>query len=652
MKTIILIFLSFTTLLAFSNSLIDESSPYLQQHAYNPIEWEAWNEDSLERAKKEHKPIFLSIGYSTCHWCHVMAKESFEDEEVAELLNNYFIPIKVDREELPHLDSYYQELHQKIIHRSGGWPLTSILTEDAKPFFVGTYIPKTTDSMQEGLMELLPKIHAKYKNNKSKIKKQAEAIASIMSKKEVPSEFDNKKLNGITLFSSVQKQYDYVFSGFSKIKKFPEASKIKLLLTLGELGNNKATAMALDVLRTMALGGIYDQVDGGFFRYANDAEWIIPHFEKMLYNQAELLPLYLKAYQITNDILYKNIIFETIQMLKQRFIEEELFFSASDADSNHKEGGFFVYRVKDIVPLVKTSELKEALNLSEDGNFEHNSEHINFYLSEKRPKGFKDFREALIKLRINREYPFIDKKIITAWNAMMIDTLFQVSILDSNYLNLAQIHLNKLLQVHYIKGKLYHHSINGYLPFIDALLEDYAFLISALISAYEATYKHKYLELAVTLTNKAIELFYQDNTWYLSDDNLKIVADLKDKYYTSALGKMLQNLQRLSSLTASLTLQKIANNSLKSINTQLQGKQADAPASAIAYLMREKGVVTLKQSRDELLKHRIKIAKIKYPFIVTKVENSGLFLACKIGSCFAYSKDFIVIKSDIEKLIP
>ncbi len=656
-------FILFLLILSFldANALKSESSPYLQQHKNNPVNWYPWGEEALTKAKKEHKLIFLSIGYSTCHWCHVMAYESFEDKEIAELLNKDYIAIKVDREELPHLDKLYQNLHILLKNRSGGWPLTAILTEDAKAFFVGTYIPPTEKYSLEGMLSLLPRLALAYEKNKKEIMIKAELI----HKKVLAFDAHNFKAVSLKLdiikkvFLAFQENFDDIYYGFSYQPKFPESSKIDLLFDLDSLGVEGAKEMALLILREMALHGIYDQVEGGFFRYSVDATWEIPHFEKMLYTNAELIPLYLKAYRLTKDELYKNIVKETIFMIENRFENRSVYFSASDADSHHEEGGFFTYSYEEMMQYMQglskkdKSELINDLELTRKGNFINDKEafeaktHINFY-SKKRPKNFEKIKPNLEAIRKNRDYPFIDKKINTAWNAMMIEALFRSAAIDKKYVKLGNERLMALLRKMYLKGVLYHQTFLEKAPQQKALLEDYAFLISALLEAYKQTYKTEYYYLAKTLSDEAIEKFYAKQ-WVLSDDDLRVNADMLDKYYTAAMNKMLRALLKLANLSAERKYLDIVKQTLANTSALLK-KEPFSYASLMQVLLREKkGYITLKASQENLEKNTKKIAEINYPFVLKKVATIKGYLACDMSQCFAIDQDLRKVIKIIEE---
>ena len=647
----------------FTNSLITETSPYLIQHAHNPVDWYAWNEKTLYKAKKEHKPIFLSIGYSTCHWCHVMAHESFEDKQIAQLINKDFIAIKVDREELPHVDKYYQKVYTLLKKRSGGWPLTAILSEDAKVFYVGTYIPPTQKYNLEGLKTLLPRIAKAYKDNRSEVFKKADKIAQAMQKQQTQV-FESVKIEmdiAHELFKHLEKGYDNIYYGFSIQPKFPEASKIQLLLDLDALNIKAAKTMALEVLRAMALGGIYDQVEGGFFRYSVDPAWEIPHFEKMLYTTAELIPLYVQAYTMTNDSLYKKVVIESIDMMDAKFLTaDKLYLSASDADSEHQEGGYFIYTYEELLRAMKDldekdkEELSETLELSDIGNFSEEESpetytHINFY-ADKRPESFEKIRHKLIKIREKRRYPFIDKKINTAWNAMMIEALFSASKIDKRYMGLAKERMEALVNKMYIKGTLYHQSLSTVVPVQKALLEDYAFLIGACLKAYEISYQKKYLGLAQILSDDVLKRFYDGKFWYLSDDDFKVYADMQDKYYKAAVNKMLLSLLELASLSGERKYFEPVQKTLEFKSARLK-KSLSSYASAMQVLLREKRkIITIKASKAKLVKHDKKIKSIKYPFILTKVDNDVKgFLACDMFQCFSVEEELDKLIKDIER---
>ena len=642
MLLVLVLFLS--SLLA--NELKNETSPYLQQHATNPVNWYPWGDEAFQKAKKEHKPLYLSIGYSTCHWCHVMEKESFTNKKIAQLLNKYFICVKIDREELPFIDSYYQNIYFKKYGRAAGWPLNVFVTPQREAFFISTYLPAKTQKYYEGLETLIPEYANIYKEHGKKLQELLRGFnENHKTKKRL------EKLSLSSLSESLKSSYDEIYGGFGEGKKFPQAAKLSLMMDIATLlKDDELKEMSYDMLDAMAMRGLYDHVDGGFFRYASNASWSRAHYEKMLYTQAELIPLYTKAYLHTHKPLYKKIVQETIAFVEKNFVKEGLFLSASDTDANGVEGGYFLYTIREVHQALKNNKhaqaLKRALEIGDHALLDDTM--LISFDTKVRPKGFKEFIKALQKIRASRKYPFIDTKINTAWNAMMIQALFYASKLDKKYLYLAEEHLEKLQAFMFRRGELYHQSLIGITPKQEGILEDYSFFISALIAGYEVSYDKEKLDFAYYLLAKAKNKFYRDGVWNLNEGKFRVRADMVDKYYTSALGNMLQNILNLSAFASSHKYEQLAKDSLHSIEHRLNAKQSDAPASAKAYLMNKLKVFTLKSSKSNLLKNAKKIDMIMYPFLLTKVEKFDNYLTCTLDSCFAIDKSLDKVIEDIE----
>ncbi len=654
-KLFLLLFLS-NYLLAgykYTNALIDEHSPYLQQHAHNPVNWYPWGQEAFKRAKEEHKLIFLSIGYSTCHWCHIMENESFTDDKVAKLLNKDFISIKVDREEYPQIDKKYQKIYRDVYGKRGGWPLSIFMTSDKKIFFMGTYIPKEEEYGSKGLLLLLPSFVVLNRDNmllKKAIEKYRMKISSLRVNK--------KDISIVNIVSKIAKEYDMDNGGFAKHPKFPEASKLDLLLNIVKLTNNKkAWNMADTTLKKMAQSGLYDQINGGFFRYSTDAKWQIPHFEKMLYTNAQLIFVYAKIYDMTGNILYKKVVQESIAEMEKHYMKKGLYLSASDADSNGEEGGYFIYDYTEIKNKLKSKGWKPQdiedtlsyLGIEEDGNIdgELSQPHIT---RESKPKKLDALKKYLQKISEKRTFPFVDNKINTAWNAMMIKALVRSSKIDKQYLYLAKRRVDRLLKLMYPKDILYHQTILGEKPTQKALLEDYAFLIDALIYLYEYTYDEKYLKISQTLTKRAIDSFYKKKIWYLSDDGFKIEADFDDRYYTSALSVMLNNLLRMASLTDSLNYNTIVKETFANIGSVLTKNLTSSSKLVDTFLRLKNEDIVIHSKKRNLLRAKSKLDKVKYPFILYKVSNDNIYLACKINMCFAYDKNITKLLNKIDKV--
>ena len=641
----LIFFLSPSQLL--TNELRKETSPYLLQHADNPVNWMPWGKKAFAKAQKENKPIFLSIGYSTCHWCHVMERESFINKKIAKLLNRYFISVKVDREELPQVDAYYQKIYRNFSGRIGGWPLTVFMTAQKEPFFITTYIPPNRRSYAEGMDTLLGRLYKIY-SDKKELKKSIQIIKEGEKSKKT---IENKKLSLVSLQRDMKRKYDEIYEGFGQGKKFPEASRIQLMLDLSEFAKDSALREnAFTMLDTMALRGLYDHVDGGFFRYSVDAAWEIPHFEKMLYNQAELIELYSRAYLLNPKPLYKKIVLETIVMSERRFEKDGLFWSASDADLMGEEGGYYTFTLQEIEEALKNNphkkKIQDSLEMFENGNFE-GKEHLNFFTS-KRPKGFYSFRKALQRIRAKRVYPFIDKKINTAWNAMMIEALFKASTLHKPLVREAKKSLDSLIDTLFINRELYHQTLIGKIPQQKAILEDYAFLIGALIAAYEVDYNETHIHFAEYLLMQAKEKFYKNGIWYLSDDGLKVPAGTNDKYYTSAQAKILEDIMKLSALKSSFRYEKIVQISMNNLRSTLVEKQSITPGLARLYLMQNYGVLVLKSSKTNLQKNHYMIDRVNYPYLLTKAEKYDDYLVCTLRQCFAKEGN---IGDIIEKIV-
>jgi uncharacterized protein YyaL (SSP411 family) len=519
------------------NRLINEKSPYLLQHAYNPVDWYPWCDEAFERAKIEDKPIFLSIGYSTCHWCHVMEKESFEDEEVAKILNENFIPIKVDREERPDIDTVYMTICQAMTGH-GGWPLTIIMTPDKKPFFAGTYIPKHSRYGRIGLIELLQKVVEIWKENKDKVISLAEQITNEI--KEALEKVEKGNIIDETIFTLAYKEleenFDPEYGGFGEAPKFPTPHNLMFLLRYWKrTGNAKAIDMVEQTLKGMWLGGIYDQIGFGFHRYSTDRKWLIPHFEKMLYDQALISLACIETYQATGKEKYAVLCSEVFSYVIDNLTNTDGgFFSAEDADSEGEEGKFYLWEYSELEKILNQSELNfviENFNIRKDGNYidelkrsrtGKNIFHLSSELEGEKRKIWESIRLKLLQHRNNRIRPLKDDKILTDWNGLTISSLAKgyLTFGVEDYIKIAEKSANFILKNMLTNdGKLLHRFRDGEAK-INGHLDDYAFLAWGLIELYEATFKTNYLKKAIELTNKMIELFWDENNggFFLSEN--------------------------------------------------------------------------------------------------------------------------------------
>jgi uncharacterized protein YyaL (SSP411 family) len=498
------------------NLLKHEDSPYLKQHSDNPVHWMPWGKKSLKKAKQSKKPIFLSIGYSSCHWCHVMEEESFENENVAKILNKYFISIKVDKEERPDLDQYYQKVYRLLQKKSGGWPLSIFMTHDKKPFYAATYIPLHPKyGASHGFLDILTIISNKYKTNFDTLNKSANEIEKVTSKIDINQNIKTIPQNIITIYKkSIELEYDTDYGGFSDAPKFPKTATLNALITISKLGEDIGD-MLDNTLFMMTTGGLYDLVDGGFCRYSTDRKWLVPHFEKMAYDNGLLLEVFIRAFYLTKKQRYLIFANHIIEFLRQKMMYKELFYSASDADSKDGEGEYFVYTYKEAkkallkeIPKDSVDLVLAYLNITEDGSFNPEygeSKNIVRYEEKVEFRYYKKAIRILKGIRNSREYPFIDTKIITSWNSMIIKALFKISKNKKAQEELAIKSLNKLILVMYKNNILYHSTIANKHPKIEAYLEDYAYLISALLEANQTTLDNRYLVLANKLAQDAIK---------------------------------------------------------------------------------------------------------------------------------------------------
>ncbi len=538
------------------NNLVDEKSPYLLQHAYNPVKWFPWGETAFNKAKDEDKPIFLSIGYATCHWCHVMERESFEDDDVAKLLNDSFVSIKVDREERPDIDSIYMKVCQMMTQR-GGWPLTIIMTPDKKPFFAGTYFPKFGRGGMIGIIDLLTQIVKLWDENRAEIlsstKKTLSHLEESASSKLTSYDTDELFTQAFTMLSN---QFDNKRGGFGSAPKFPSTHRLLFLLRYWKRYKDKrALEMVEKTLSEMRLGGMYDHIGYGFHRYSTDENWKVPHFEKMLYDQAMIVLSYTETYQATKNVNYKKTSEEIISyVLRDMTHTEGGFFSAEDADSEGVEGKFYTWTKEEISTILDKEDAElymKTYNFVEKGNFleeatrEVTGVNIPFLqqsfekdlsnISKNKNKRLEQIRTILFNVREKRIHPLKDDKILTDWNGLMIAALAKSARIFHNedYLAAAEKSVQFILEnLQTADGNLLHRYREGE-SVISGNLDDYAFFIWGLLELYEASFKTKYLEYAIELNKKTLDKFWDDEVggfFFTSTDSENLLIREKQIY--------------------------------------------------------------------------------------------------------------------------
>ena len=592
-----------------ANSLISESSPYLLQHAYNPVKWYAWGEEAFKKAKKENKPIFLSIGYSTCHWCHVMAHESFENKKIAALLNEHFISVKVDREQRPDIDAVYM-LATELINGHSGWPMSVFLDHDLRPFHAATYYPPFSSEASLGLEDVLLKLHELWLQQPDKINEVATTVTARITALADDTNEGGVLADNINFLAlqQIKTAFDEQYGGFSAAPKFPRPG-IFAFLNLLALDNKKEVLQKNEIrdvqqmmevtLDAMASGGLYDQLAGGFHRYSVDERWQVPHFEKMLYSQALMVLAYTDFYRVDPQDKYKQIVYETLNFVKQEMQSPQGgFYSALDADSErtdkpgeHAEGAYYLWHESELKKHLSKAEfefVKEYFHIRENGNIDSDpqnefiglnilyvdEDYRNKTLSQQQVKQLVSVKRKLNKIRHQRFRPHLDDKVITAWNGMMLSAFAKASITFNN-----AAFLNEAIQtITYVKEHLYLPKIKKLLRqyrspatgnnhqkaaanagetrtgSVEATLEDYAWFINGLLAVYEASKDKQWLGWALELQDKQNELFLDEvsGAYFESVANDSSLLFRSKSIYDGALPSAnaiaLSNLRRFSKL--------------------------------------------------------------------------------------------------------
>jgi uncharacterized protein len=564
-----------------ANRLINESSPYLLQHAYNPVDWYPWGEESLQQAKKEDKPIFLSIGYSACHWCHVMAHESFEDEEIAKIMNENFINIKLDREERPDIDDIYQRVCQ-LATGTGGWPLSVFLTPDQKPFHVATYIPKYSRYGMPGFGTILNQLAETYKSKKQEIHSATMEFMQALSQS-VKGGVQGSQENVVTLDRSILDEAavgllqmgDPMYGGFGQAPKFPNPSNLLFMLRYYDISRiSQFKDFVMFTADKMAAGGIHDQLGGGFARYSTDQKWLVPHFEKMLYDNALLTQVYAELYQISGSERYLRVVEKTLDYIMREMTSPDGgFYSAQDADSEGEEGKFYVWSKQEIINALGDKTIAdifcEYYGVTQTGNFEgKNILSVRMSLNDLAQKYHRpaevierilnNASKRLFEIRDKRVKPGRDDKILTSWNGLMISGFVRGYIIANNkrdYLNSA-INAINFIETKIAKndGRLQRTFKNG-VSKLNGYLDDYAFYVNALLDIFGIDSKPQYLEKAIMYTDFMLQHFWdsnEDSFFFTSDDHEHLIVRTKSLYdlaIPSGNSMAASNLLRLYHLT-------------------------------------------------------------------------------------------------------
>lgn len=604
------------------NRLINESSPYLLQHADNPVDWYPWGDEALQKAKDEDKLIFLSIGYSSCHWCHVMEHESFEDEEVARFLNEHFVNIKVDREERPDLDAVYMEAVQ-LMTRRGGWPMSVWLTPDQKPLFGGTYFPKNDMQGMPGFLTVCNRLYRIYNEKREEALQRTEEIHKAIST-DLYQHIESGELNRDKLGSAVntfKEQYEPLSGGFGEAPKFPQAMTLEFLLQYDSLaGNTDARSMALHTLEQMTRGGLFDQIGGGFHRYSTDNHWLVPHFEKMLYDNALLISALTDACQISDQPLFRKALDDTIDWLEREMTgSHNEFYSALDADTEGEEGKFYVWKLDEIRQLLTDEEFDVALKwygLSENGNWEGvniPTQKLNEDELEKdQHELLRSARQKLFKAREERTRPGVDDKAIAAWNGMMLKALSKAAlVLDHD-----TAHRLAIANAEFIRNMMWDGSqlwriYKAGQTKQPAFLDDYGQCAEGLCFAFQLSGNERYLQLAESLTQIIESEFFDSDSAafsYLASFHDPLIAARRDVFDNALPGgtsSAIMGLLRTGRLTGNSDFIAIAE---KATERLMDVAAKHAPAfgyllqAATALIAEQREIILTGAEADDFLK--------------------------------------------------
>ncbi len=575
----------------YTNHLAKESSPYLLQHAHNPVDWYPWGEAALKKARDENKLLIISIGYAACHWCHVMEHETFEDEEVAELMNEHFVAIKVDREERPDVDQVYMNAVQLITGR-GGWPLNAFALPDGKPFYAGTYFPK-----KDWMKTLNHFVNVQQKDPASLVAQAEKVTQGIQATENIPL-MDEEAVFSMTdldkAFNVLKPNLDHSRGGSDRAPKFPIPSLWEFALHYGYLTENEDALKAVTtILDNMAFGGIYDHVGGGFARYSTDADWHVPHFEKMLYDNAQLVSLYSHAWQLTKDPLYKKVVYETLEFVERELTSPEGgFYSSLDADSEGEEGKFYVWTSDEVEQELgqDAALFKEYYNITKSGNWEHGKNILfrkpgdeaiasKFKISaEELERRIGAGKDRLLKARARRIRPGLDDKILTSWNALVMKGYIDAyrAFGEEKFLQAALRNADLMLGNTVTEEAGIYRNYKDGKASIPAFLDDYAFVISAFIDLYQATFNEQWLYRAQKISDYTITHFFDEQTgmfYYTHNDHADLIARKKEIYdnvIPASNSEMAKNLFTLGTLLDKPEYLKTAEQMLLNIQSQVQ----------------------------------------------------------------------------------
>ena len=634
------------------NRLKQEKSPYLMQHGENPVDWYPWSEEAFRQAAREDKPIFLSIGYSTCHWCHVMAHESFEDQEVASLLNREFVSIKVDREERPDIDAVYMSVCQAMTG-SGGWPLTIFMTPEQKPFFAGTYFPKNGGYGRFGLMDLLDRVAYLWKNNREELLRAGNQITAAINQGQTGTGKKPDRQLVERAYGQLARRFDHKWGGFGAAPKFPTPHNLLFLMRYGEVTQeSNARKMVEITLKDMAKGGIFDHIGGGFSRYSTDEMWLVPHFEKMLYDNALLLIAYVKAYQHTKKECFADTAHRTTRYILRELTDEEGgCYCGQDADSDGVEGKYYVFTPKEVKTVLgeeNGDEFCRLYDITQSGNFEGKSIPDRIYSSEDGWDMDDPRLNKLYEYRLNRTKLHKDDKILLSWNAWAMLALAKAGqvLEEPSYLD-AAVRIHVFIERKMVDGndRLYLRYRDGDAAYVGQL-EDYAVYALALLELYRTTFDVKYLQAAIHRAKQMVELFEDKNKggyFMTAFDGEQLIARPKETYdgaIPSGNSVAAMVLQTLASLSGEQEWQAAAGRQLSFLAGEI-GEYPSASCFGVLAMMNalyphRELVCAARDGMPDELKNYLKSRPADDLYVLLKTKDS----ADVLSKCAPFTKDY------------
>ena len=616
-----------------------------EQNNKKGIDWFAWSDEVFSSAKEDNKLVFVSIDDVDCHWSYAMQEESFENDAISTILNRDYIAITINREDISSMSDELKKSINSLVKNASSYPINIILTPNKEILFLKNYVPNKDSYGEKGLSSVLPNMIKIYRNDKKKLAKLIKRNLKI-EKPDIDGDLERD------FVEMMMARYDKKYKGFGEGRKYPLSSHLNLLYDIYMLtGDKDAFKMVDESLTAMANGGIYDQIDGGFFRYSTNQDWTTPNFEKTLYTTALVLPLYTKMYIVTKNPLYKKVVVESIAEIDKRLLDDGLYWAVSESYSNGLEGGYYTYSEQKLKKVFKKENFSddEIKNIFEYFGIVNGNNNLFIKSGVKKPKKYNKIMKIFKEIRSKRKYSKIDKNIILSWNALMIKAKVIASIFNKKYLAEVDFTLKRLRETFYVKDKLYNHTIGKKIPTVPALFEDYSLYIDALLEVFQYTFNENYINFATVLSAKAKKKFYINMIWYKDKPKARLNSKYENRYYTTALSKHFHNLLTMSSLNYSRVSLYNTRELLKDETPSILEDIFQSPEALKALIRAKHGDIILKSKAKNLINNMEKIKNVKYPYVYMNNEEIEKFIACDSTSCFSFNKEAKKTITDIEK---